>query len=154
MKKELKERFDEAAIKKIEREIENGTVTYDYQPPTKDEIAFQEEVNYHHIVDEARDSALFECVTTTFDGMYAPDEVIGAIDEIKAYHLSTLEDKYEAGNSNMSQIMSDTHGKSINTFSASKYINRYMTEGFDKSDNRKDVIKAIHYLLFELARTA
>ena len=84
------------------------------------------------------------------------DVVFDAMLEVMDYHDSTLEDKYEGveGNSNMSQIMSDAHGKSINTFSASKYINRYMTEGFEKSDDRKDIVKAIHYLLFELARTA
>jgi hypothetical protein len=70
------------------------------------------------------------------------------------YHQATCGDKYgEAIMDTMSLIMNDEHGKSINIFNAFKYLSRYITSGYEKSDNRKDVIKAIHYLLFELART-
>ena len=82
------------------------------------------------------------------------DKVADAIEEMMNYHASTCGDKYGKSElDTMKLIMSDNHGKSINIFNAYKYLARYMTSGYEKSDNRKDVIKAIHYLLFELART-
>ena len=35
---------------------------------------------------------------------------------------------------------------------ATKYISRYFTANFEKSGNRKDLFKAVHYLLFEIMR--
>ena len=82
------------------------------------------------------------------------DAVVRAINEMEDYHASTCGDKYGAAvMDTMSLIMNDEHGKSINIFNAFKYLSRYITSGYEKSDNRKDVIKAVHYLLFELART-
>jgi len=57
--------------------------------------------------------------------------------------LLDLEDKF---------IYSPNHGKAVNLFNASKYIERYAGDGFPKSNNRQDLLKAIHYLLFEYTR--
>ena len=90
----------------------------------------------------------------TVNEAFEADIVISAIEEVTEYHQSTLKDKYDDSTlSPLELIMSGTHGKSINVFNAIKYLSRYITTGHDKSDNRKDVIKAVHYLLFELART-
>ena len=43
-------------------------------------------------------------------------------------------------------------GKGFNIGSARKYLQRYMTEGYEKSNNPMDLYKAIHFLLFELSR--
>ena len=48
--------------------------------------------------------------------------------------------------------MSKNYGKAFNCGNAAKYLSRYMTEGFPKSNNPDDIKKAIHYLLFELKR--
>jgi hypothetical protein len=40
-------------------------------------------------------------------------------------------------------------GSGFNIGNAAKYLKRYMTEGKDKSYDPKDLLKAIHYLLFE-----
>lgn len=84
------------------------------------------------------------------------DIVRDVILEMLSYHESTNQDKYEKADQGLyprDLFMSDEHGKSINIFNAVKYLSRYLSEGFEKSNNRQDVKKAIHYLLFELART-
>ena len=40
-------------------------------------------------------------------------------------------------------------GSGFNIGNAAKYLKRYMTDGKDKSYDPKDLLKAIHYLLFE-----
>ena len=75
--------------------------------------------------------------------------------EIVEYLLSTYDEKYvqsPIGNPSIEVLYSAKHGKGVNVFNALKYIQRYMSEGFKKSDNPQDVVKAIHYLIFELTR--
>ena len=77
------------------------------------------------------------------------------VEEIVSYLLSTYDEKYvnsPIGNPSIEVLYSAEHGKGVNIFNALKYIQRYMSEGFEKSDNPKDVVKAIHYLIFELTR--
>lgn len=73
--------------------------------------------------------------------------------DVLAYLLTTYDDKYQ--NSDLDTvgiINSKYHGKGFNVGNAFKYISRYLTEGYDKSNNPQDLMKAIHYLLFELRR--
>lgn len=44
------------------------------------------------------------------------------------------------------------HGKGFNIGNASKYLRRYFTEGFSKSSDPDDLLKASHYILMELDR--
>lgn len=81
-------------------------------------------------------------------------EMYEAIKELIDYVSNTYKDKYEKsplGNP-AKQILYSKDGKAANLFTAIKYIQRYSTEGFDKSDDPDDLKKAIHYLLFELVR--
>lgn len=69
------------------------------------------------------------------------------------YLASTCDDKYGSSQLDTRGILySETLGQGFNTGNAVKYIARYNTEGFEKSYNPKDLMKAIHYLLFELTR--
>ena len=72
------------------------------------------------------------------------------------YLASTYDDKYNTPSiiNTMEVIYSDEHGKGYNIGNACKYLQRYMTKGFEKSENPKDLQKAIHYILFELTRKA
>ncbi len=47
-------------------------------------------------------------------------------------------------------MFSEEHSTGFNLGNALKYIDRFMTTGFEKSRNPKDLLKAIHYILFEL----
>lgn len=68
---------------------------------------------------------------------------------------NSLGDKYEADFPEVDlhglKFMSP-HGLGFNVGNAAKYLKRYMTDGFEKSRNPEDLSKAIHYLLFEIAR--
>ncbi len=78
-------------------------------------------------------------------------EILNLID----YLSSTYDDKYEdkdVPNFSKDVAMSGSMGKGANMFSASKYIKRYMTSGYEKSENPTDLYKAIHYLMFEHMR--
>lgn len=68
---------------------------------------------------------------------------------------STFKDKYQEDNPAMDLtglMRTSELGLGYNVGSASAYLKRYMTKGFTKSYNPEDLIKAIHYLLFELDR--
>lgn len=69
------------------------------------------------------------------------------------YLASTYQDKYTASPFNtMSMLFHPKYGKGANTFTAIKYIGRYCTEGFSKSEQVIDLMKATHYILFEMVR--
>ena len=85
----------------------------------------------------------------------ARDGVGSVMADVMEYLKTTYKDKYTDPNSPLDTkrfLYHETHGKSVNMFCASKYMQRYMTEGFDKSGNPIDLMKAIHYILFELSR--
>lgn len=76
--------------------------------------------------------------------------------DLLAYIELTYEDKYEAENfqpiKGSDFLYSPIHGKAVNIFSASKYLQRYLTEQYAKSNDPQDLLKAIHYLLIEYTR--
>jgi hypothetical protein len=85
----------------------------------------------------------------------ARDGVAVVIANLMEYLTTTYSDKYTDTSSPLNTkdfLYHDLHGKSVNMFSAVKYMKRYMTSGYGKSGNPVDLYKAIHYLLFELAR--
>jgi hypothetical protein len=76
-----------------------------------------------------------------------------SIEDVINYLASTYDDKYQ--NSDLPTrglTQSETLGKGFNTGNAAKYISRYSTTGFQKSEMPADLMKAIHYCLFELTR--
>jgi hypothetical protein len=78
-----------------------------------------------------------------------------ALTDMTNYFGETYGDKYRhspMGNPGLALLYSKDHGKGANGYNSIKYIQRYMTEGFEKSGNPKDLYKAIHYILFELTR--
>jgi len=71
------------------------------------------------------------------------------------YVADTFNDKYEAsllGTPAQKLIYNKAYGKGVNVFNAVKYLQRYMSEGHEKSGNPTDVLKAMHYLTFEITR--
>lgn len=82
-------------------------------------------------------------------------EMAQAMSDLERHVLSSYDDKYEGQgilNPCKSIRYSEQHGKGANIHNTYKYIHRYMSDGYEKSNNPKDLLKAIHYLLFELTR--
>lgn len=79
-----------------------------------------------------------------------PNDLTETLKELSDYINATNSDKY--ANSPLHEMLGE-QGKAINLFQVKKYLTRYQTEGFKKSNLRTDILKAIHYLLFELKRT-
>lgn len=91
-------------------------------------------------------------VESTYDFSSWP-EFADAITEVMEYLNSTFSDKYaKADISTKGIILSKDNGKGFNCGNSLKYISRYCTEGYSKSNNVLDLYKAIHYLLFEITR--
>ena len=95
-------------------------------------------------------------VGAALDTMFEHDpDFAGTVCDLLVYLASTFSDKYANPRykSLSRQITKDSgHGKGANLFNAIKYCERYLTEGYSKSDNPTDLLKAVHYLLFELQR--
>lgn len=83
-------------------------------------------------------------------------ELMKVIVDVMEYISSTYGDKYEnAELPNLSKeilINTGVLGKGANVFNVFKYVQRYATTGFKKSDNVQDLYKALHYTMFELQR--
>jgi hypothetical protein len=83
-----------------------------------------------------------------------PEAFLAILDSL-VYIASTYADKYESKDfPNVSKqiITKGTVGGPINMWQCMKYAQRYMTEGYEKSHNIKDVFKIIHYALYEIQR--
>jgi len=52
----------------------------------------------------------------------------------------------------MPLILGEETGLGFNVGNATKYLSRYINKEGEKSRNKKDLFKAIHYLLFEIKR--
>ena len=74
--------------------------------------------------------------------------------EISLHLDGTNDDKYFAATVRTNElILSKNLGMGFNIGNAIKYLSRYTTTGYSKSGARKDLKKAIHYIMFELLRT-
>jgi hypothetical protein len=79
----------------------------------------------------------------------------GSIHALLGYIGTTFEDKYEV---NFPEVdlhglkFTSPHGLGFNMGNVAKYVKRYMTTGFGKSGKVDDLYKAVHYLLYEIAR--
>lgn len=83
------------------------------------------------------------------------DGVALTIADLLEYLATTYSDKYTDTLPPLDTkrfLYHHDHGTAVNMFCASKYMQRYMTKGYAKSNNPIDLFKAIHYLLFELSR--
>lgn len=83
-------------------------------------------------------------------------ELFQCLEYLIEFLLANLKDKYEGSslpNISKQLLMNDELGKGANIFTVVKYLQRYATTGFSKSENPIDLLKAIHYILFEVQRT-
>ena len=76
------------------------------------------------------------------------------IDEIIQYSHKCLTDKYNKSSIDCKPvILGPETGLGFNIGNAVKYLSRYINKSGNKARNRSDLIKAIHYILFEMKRT-
>ena len=86
--------------------------------------------------------------------LHEPEFAI-ALAQVVRHFASTYGDKYEAGGSPIvtkDHLYAQDRGKAINLYQCLRYLQRYDTTGFAKSENPADAHKAIHFLMFELVR--
>jgi hypothetical protein len=83
-------------------------------------------------------------------------EIVEALGTITKHIKKTYEDKYEEDMFpavDLYGLMRHSfHGRGYNIGNASKYLKRYLTDGYEKSANPSDLLKATHYILFEICR--
>ena len=80
--------------------------------------------------------------------------VANEINEIIEYSNKCLTDKYNQSSIDCKPIiLGPETGLGFNIGNATKYLSRYINKKGNKSRNRQDLIKAIHYILFEMQRT-
>jgi len=83
-------------------------------------------------------------------------EAFEALCGVVKHVANTYGEKYQAQDvlwvDTKKLLTTSKDGKFANLHSAGKYVQRYSTKGFDKSENVVDLRKAIHYLLFEIQR--
>jgi hypothetical protein len=83
----------------------------------------------------------------------ADPDFYSSLEEVIIYLSNTYDDKYQNSEIRTDKIIYSSHlGKGFNMGNAAKYISRYVTAGFQKSEMPADLMKAIHYCLFELTR--
>lgn len=81
-------------------------------------------------------------------------EMAQSIDEAIIFIGKTYADKYSKSPIPTKGLIyhHDDKAKGYNMGQAARYISRYLTDGFAKSDNPTDLKKCLHYLFFELTR--
>lgn len=81
-------------------------------------------------------------------------EVAQAISEVIKHIAGTYSDKYDVTKSviNTKTFLYGKDGAILNTYQVSRYLQRYNTQGNAKSSLPKDLLKAVHYLVFEITR--
>lgn len=85
--------------------------------------------------------------------IYSKNNLKDVLDDVIEYVGTTFDDKYQSSMiDTMEMLNSKEHGKVLNVFNAVKYLSRYSTTGFEKSENPQDLMKAIHYILIEMNR--
>ncbi len=68
---------------------------------------------------------------------------------------NTYSDKYEGAKELLdtkAQLYHPKRGAAINSYQISRYLQRFMSEGYEKSANKSDTLKMIHYCLFDVVR--
>lgn len=103
-----------------------------------------------------QDSILDKMNSSMNDLLMFDTEIAETISNVTSYVRSTFDDKYEADEIpavDLYGLMRNSpHGKGFNVGQATAYLKRYLTDGYEKSNNILDLYKAIHYLMFEISR--
>lgn len=82
-------------------------------------------------------------------------DVAKAIEMMISHIAGTYSDKYAKGENMINtkhMLYNEKAGMAINVYQTARYLQRYVTQGSNKSFLVKDIEKAIHYLIFELTR--
>lgn len=142
-----------------EHAIKIGTNDNDYFSCKVSKIASEEEVM--EMVKEQTDKIMIDIDQTMEQNLELLEEVIyndvtllEPFKDLLLHIKKTQADKYESGAPLIdlySLKFSGTKTSSgFNIGNASSYLKRYLTEGFDKSYQPEDLLKAIHFILFEI----
>lgn len=149
--------MDAEALARIEEghEIDEEGVEDEMEVSFTDEAleAAEEEVNRILAMTDNQVTRI-ESAVKAMNLMIRKDPVFAKVlQDLMIYLGSTYSDKYHKSPiATKGIIYHEAYGKGFNIGNSTKYLARYLTEGFEKSNMPKDLNKAIHYCLFELAR--
>jgi len=85
-------------------------------------------------------------------------EFFQVVTEAISHFASTYGEKYEANPDSpvitKKMLYHPTNGKTLTTYQTLRYMQRYMEDPtkFAKAENKNDLMKALHYILFECVR--
>jgi len=81
-------------------------------------------------------------------------EMVEAILQLTNHIAGCYSDKYEKGIETIDtkKMLYGKGGALLNTYQVARYLQRYNTDGAEKSGLLKDILKAAHYLMFEITR--
>lgn len=82
-------------------------------------------------------------------------EFMVAVSELLTHLSNTYNDKYEGAKELLdtkAQLYHPIRGAAINPYQISRYLQRFMSEGYAKSANKSDTLKMAHYCLFDIVR--
>lgn len=108
---------------------------------------------YTPLLDD-RDS-LIDRVMESMKHVYEKEpEAAVAILSVIEHIAGTYSDKYDSGKDEIDtkKQLYGASGAAINTYQIMRYLQRYNTVGHSKSGLVKDLMKGVHYFIFELTR--
>ena len=73
--------------------------------------------------------------------------------EIELHIAKCGNDKYEKSPIDPKPFINSIYGKGFNIGNAVKYLSRYCATDGNKCSQREDLLKAVHYIIFELERS-
>lgn len=83
-------------------------------------------------------------------------EVAQAIGMVIEHIHGTYSDKYAKGEmlgiDTKAMLYNPETGKAVNEYQIARYLQRYVTKGTKKSALLKDLLKMVHYAVFEIVR--
>lgn len=103
------------------------------------------------------EQTIFEVTVKQLETINAAEPEVGqAISMVIEHIYGTYTDKYAKGEGvgidTKKMLYHPKNGKAINEYQIARYLQRYVTEGSKKSGLLKDLLKMIHYGVFEIVR--
>ncbi len=142
-----------------EHALKTGEMDNDYFSCKVSRVASEEDLKEFVKVQTEKvmhdiDDTMDQTVELIQEVVYNDITLLEPFKDLLLHIKKTQSDKYEEG-ANLIDLYgmkySATRTSSgFNVGNAASYLKRYLTEGFDKSYQTEDLLKAIHFLLFEL----
>lgn len=101
------------------------------------------------------ESKNFELLTSKMEEIAIREPEMAKAIELVVEHIhGTYNDKYDTGDKSVDTklLLYSEDGSILNVYQTLRYLQRYKTKGKHKSGLLKDLLKGVHYMLFEVTR--